>query len=198
MKSDPPARIDLPLRSITLDLPDWLLPHLAGAAEQTFDTDARKLALAIELARENVRQTTGGPFGAAIFSADGRLVSVGVNLVLAGGASIWHAEVVAIVTAQRATGQHRLGADDGQGYTLASSCEPCAMCLGAIGWSGVRHVVCGARDEDVRAVGFDEGDKPADWIATLAKRNTAATPDILRDDAIAVLKAYLDEGGTIY
>ena len=156
------------------------------------------MALAIDLARENVRRETGGPFGAAIFAPDGALISVGVNLVVSGGASIWHAEIVAIAAAQRATEQHRLGANDGAAYTLASSCEPCAMCLGAIGWSGLRQVLCGARDEDVRAVGFDEGDKPAHWIETLAKRDTAVTVDILRDDAVAVLKEYVARDGTIY
>ncbi|MGH8153428.1 MAG: hypothetical protein ACREPF_11950, partial [Rhodanobacteraceae bacterium] len=41
------------------------------------DAEAR-IALAIELARRNVKHATGGPFGAAVFDASGALVAVGV------------------------------------------------------------------------------------------------------------------------
>jgi hypothetical protein len=55
-------------------------------------------------------------------------------------------------------------------YELVASTQPCAMCLGATPWSGVRHLVCGARDEDAEEIGFDEGMKPADWIRSLEER----------------------------
>lgn len=187
-----------PPHQITLELPDWLRERQTAVAAEHFATPERQMTLAIELARENVQRQAGGPFGAAIFSHDGRLVSTGVNLVLAGGSSIWHAEVVAIAAAQQATGQHRLIPNEDTGYTLATSCEPCAMCLGAIGWSGVRHVICGARDADVRAIGFEEGMKPREGIHALAKHAISVTADILRDEAIAVLEQYRVSGGTIY
>ena len=72
------------------------------------------------------------------------------------------------------------------------------MCFGAIPWSGVRRLVCGARDEDAREIGFDEGPKLADWTSALNDRGITVLRDILRDDAVAVLQDYISAGGVIY
>jgi tRNA(Arg) A34 adenosine deaminase TadA len=155
------------------------------------------MQFAIELARRNIEQRTGGPFGAAVFEADsGRLVSVGVNLVEASKCSIAHAEMIAITLAQRAVGHYDLGAAGD--YELATSTEPCAMCLGAIPWSGLRRVVCAAHGEDAAAIGFDEGAKPADWIGELQKRGIEVARGVLRDQARALLRQYARSGGLIY
>ena len=72
------------------------------------------------------------------------------------------------------------------------------MCLGAIPWSGIRSVVCGARDEDARSIGFDEGSKPQNWVKSLENRGISVVRDILRDKAKAVLLQYGSDGGLIY
>ena len=72
------------------------------------------------------------------------------------------------------------------------------MCLGAIPWSGVRSVVCGARDEDARSIGFDEGYKPPDWINSLESRRISVVRDVLREEAKAVLLEYERRDGLIY
>ena len=72
------------------------------------------------------------------------------------------------------------------------------MCLGAVPWSGVTRLVCGARDEDARRVGFDEGAKPADWIGAMESRGIAVVRDVLRAEAVAVLDLYVARGGRIY
>jgi tRNA(Arg) A34 adenosine deaminase TadA len=72
------------------------------------------------------------------------------------------------------------------------------MCFGAVIWSGVRRLVCGARDEDVRAIGFDEGPKLDDWIAALNDRGITVVRDVLRAEAAAVLGEYVAAEGTIY
>ena len=72
------------------------------------------------------------------------------------------------------------------------------MCLGAVPWSGVRRLVCGAREEDAAAVGFDEGEKPAAWVAALERRGIAVVRDVCRRDAADVLKAYRAAGSPIY
>jgi tRNA(Arg) A34 adenosine deaminase TadA len=152
----------------------------------------------IKLARQNIDHRTGGPFGAAIFeTGSGKLLAPGVNLVEPANCSIAHAEMVAIALAQQTKGSYDLG----QGETiceLVTSTEPCAMCLGAIPWSGVRRVVCGARGEDACAIGFDEGAKPADWVGALTRRGIEVTRDVLRDEASAVLNYYHTHGGLIY
>jgi tRNA(Arg) A34 adenosine deaminase TadA len=156
------------------------------------------MRLAVRLARQNVEQDLGGPFGAAVFDGTGRVVSVGVNLVLAEQCSVLHAEVVALMLAQRRLGRFDLSAGGRREFTLAASTEPCAMCQGAVLWSGVRRLLCGARDEDARAVGFDEGAKASDWPEQYRSRGLAVVQDVLRDEAAAVLREYVDRGGVIY
>jgi len=157
------------------------------------------MRLAIKLAELNVEHQTGGPFGAGIFELkSGRLVAAGVNLVESSNCSIAHAEMLAIAIAQRLVGCYDLGIEEGAAYELVTSTEPCAMCLGAIPWSGVRSVVCGARDEDARSIGFDEGPKPGNWVKSLESRGIRVLRDVLREEARAVLLDYEKRGGLIY
>jgi tRNA(Arg) A34 adenosine deaminase TadA len=119
-------------------------------------------------------------------------------LVVDSGLSMLHAEMVAFSLAQRKLGSYDLGGPGQPAHELVSSSEPCAMCLGGLFWSGVRHLVFGARDADVRALGFDEGPKPDDLERELAQRGIALTADVQRQAAIAVLQAYIDRAGPIY
>ncbi len=72
------------------------------------------------------------------------------------------------------------------------------MCLGAISWSGLRRVVCGAHDEDARTIGFDEGPKPLDWVEELNHRGISVIRDVSREEATEVLRYYAESGGEIY
>ncbi len=183
--------------AIKLSLPAWLCEVLP-APEKVFVTAESRMALVIELAAANIRQGTGGPFGAAVFDLDnGRLIAPGVNLVTATCCSVAHAELVALMTAQRLVGNFSLAAA-GCNVELTSSTEPCAMCLGALPWAGIRQLSCGARDSDARAVGFDEGDKPPHWPYLLEKRGIRVLRDICRPQAVAVLEQYRKQGGEIY
>ena len=182
---------------LVLRLPDWLR-RLWTKQVHAFDNAEAKMRFVIELARRNVEQQTGGPFGAAIFDADsGRLVAPGVNVVEPSNCSIAHAEMVAIALAQQVVGSYDLGADE-TFCELVTSTEPCAMCLGAIPWSGVRRVLCGARGEDACAIGFDEGAKPRDWVGALRDRRIEVVQDLCRTEARAVLQHYRTTGGRIY
>jgi tRNA(Arg) A34 adenosine deaminase TadA len=181
-----------------LQLPDWLRRWLSDAPRY-YHSDHDRMRLVIRLARENILHATGGPFGAAIFEAhSGLLLAPGVNLVLSSNCSVMHAEIVAIIMAQQVVQTFDLARADLPRYELVTSAEPCAMCMGAVPWSGVCRVVCGARDQDVRAIGFDEGAKPHDWIGELKRRGIAVTRDVLREEAAAVLQAYAEQQGIIY
>ena len=128
------------------------------------------MSLVIEAAQRNISEGTGGPFAAAVFEMEsGKLISLGVNLVLSQGLSILHAEMVAFALAQKKIGSYDLGRYDLPAHELVTSIEPCAMCFGAIPWSGVRRVIAGARDADARSIGFDEGPKMKDWRSELEK-----------------------------
>ncbi|GAB0148860.1 nucleoside deaminase [Marichromatium sp. PS1] len=186
------------MQAIHITHPDWLAGLLASRATPLPDPEAQ-MALVLTLAETNVRQRSGGPFGAAVFArADGRLLGAGVNRVSPSHCSLAHAEMLALASAQQRLGDDDLGRACPGGCVLVSSAEPCAMCMGAIPWSGVDALYCGARDSDVRAIGFDEGDKPADWVAHYAHRGIAVTRDLLRPRAIAVLEAYVAGGGVRY
>jgi tRNA(Arg) A34 adenosine deaminase TadA len=157
------------------------------------------MRLVIALASTNVAKGTGGPFGAAVFECrTGQLVGIGVNVIESTNCSHAHAEMVAIATAQQAVGNFDLGAEGMPKHELVTSCEPCAMCYGAIPWSGVRRVLCGARASDAEAIGFDEGAKPKHWVAELNKRGISVVRNLCRTEAVAVLQRYKAGGGTIY
>ncbi len=157
------------------------------------------MRLVIELSRSNVDHGTGGPFGAGIFDlSTNRLIAPGVNLVATTNLSAAHAEMVAIMISQRVVGHFDLGGEGLPPYELVASTEPCAMCFGAIPWSGVRRLVCGAREEDARRIGFDEGPKTSDWVAALEQRGISVARDVYRDEAAAVLRYYVESGGMIY
>ncbi|MDH5640742.1 MAG: nucleoside deaminase [Nitrospira sp.] len=153
----------------------------------------------VEVASMNVARDTGGPFAAAVFETNsGRLVAVGMNLVVSTNCSLAHAELVALANAQHAVRNFDLGAASLPAHELVTSSEPCAMCYGAIPWSGVRRVLCGARAGDAEAIGFDEGPKPKRWIAELEQRGITVLRDLCRAEAVAVLQRYKKNGGTIY
>ncbi len=185
------------LNSIMFRIPSWVGTLVSRYSPST-SLDARMLFV-LEAARQNIAEKTGGPFAAAVFEATtGRLVSLGVNMVTSENLSILHAEIVAICLAQRACETYDLGANGRPIHELVSSSQPCSMCFGAILWSGVRRVVVGARDQDVRDIGFDEGPEMLDWRLELERRGIETLIDVRRDDAIAVLKTYSSQGGVIY
>jgi len=182
---------------IEIRLPKWISPFIEERGRGLTSIELR-MRFVIELASANIEHRTGGLFGAAIFESDtGRLLGAGVNLVESSNCSIAHAEMIAIAMAQQAMGHYDLGRGPAA-YELVTSAEPCAMCLGAIPWSGVRRVICAARGEDACEIGFDEGAKPADWVGALRSPGIEVVRDLLRPEAQAVLRRYTQTGGLIY
>lgn len=156
------------------------------------------MGLVVALSRQNVERKTGGPFAAAVFDHEGRLIAPGINMVVPANCSILHAEIAAVALAQSVLGRYDIGDTGRLRYDLVASTEPCAMCLGAVPWSGVSRLICGARDEDARNVGFDEGPKLSNWVAEFRSRGIVVLRDVLRKQAVAVLHEYAAAGGPIY
>ena len=186
---------------VHLTLPAWVHEHVD--ADRTYPDDGAKVALAIELSRLNIESRSGGPFGAAVFGPDDRIVAVGVNRVLPQQCSLAHAETMAYMLAQQRTQRSRLNElEDGTRvgpFTLATSAQPCCQCYGATFWAGVDRLLIGARSEDVESLTeFDEGPLPADWMGELQGRGIEVVRDLHRDDARAVLRQYGELGGTFY
>lgn len=182
---------------IHLTYPDWVVPFVDWERDYP-DADTR-MELAIGLARENVVRDTGGPFGAAVFDTDaGRLLAVGVNLVVREHNVTLHAEMVALMMAGQVVSSHSLGAPGMPNHEVTTSCEPCAMCLGAILWSGAKRLVCGATREDATRVGFDEGPVFPESYVYLEDRGIRVEREVRRAEAADVLTLYRDQGGEIY
>ena len=184
-------------RDLTISLPAWVDEVVDW--ERRYAGDAERVGLAIALSRENVERGTGGPFGAAVFESDsGALVGIGVNCVERLGNAVLHAEVVAIMFAQQRVRSFTLGAPGAPARELVSSCEPCAMCLGATLWSGVGRLVYAASRADATALAFDEGPVFPESYAYLERRGIRIDREIGRGEAAAVLRLYRDRGGLIY
>ena len=135
-----------------IPMPPWLAEKEAAFAGRAMAGDEEKMRFVVELAVENVRRETGGPFAAAIFEIrTDILVAVGVNRVVPARQSWAHAEMTAFAHAQNKLGSVLLA-----GCMLVTSCEPCAMCCGATPWSGVERMIYGATKEMAESVGFDD------------------------------------------
>ena len=106
--------------------------------------------------------------------------------------------MVALANAHQNLRRSDLGAPGIPKLELVTSCEPCAMCYGAIIWSGVRKVVCSASARDALAIGFDEAPKPKNWVALLKRRGISVVQNVCRSEAIAVFQRYQETGGHIY
>jgi tRNA(Arg) A34 adenosine deaminase TadA len=182
---------------IEIALPRWV-NEIAQYGERFASLEDR-MRLCIELARNNVLQNTGGPFGAAVFEQEsGRLAGVGVNLVVGLNNSVLHAEMVAFMDAESRLQSYSLKADGLPTHELVTSCEPCAMCLGASLWAGVQRIVYAATREDASALQFDEGPVFPQSYDYLKARGIEIVPEILRAEGRAVFELYRNNRGPIY
>lgn len=178
---------------VCITLPAWVDDVVDWRA--AYPDDESRMQLAITLATANVEHGTGGPFGALVVEEEsGRLVSVGTNRVVPANNSILHAEVIAFMLAQQRVGSYTLGAAGGPVHTLVASCDPCAMCLGATLWSGVRRVVCGATREDAIRIGFDEGPVFPESYRYLQDKGIRVVHGVLRAQAREVMEQYAQSG----
>lgn len=202
---------------VQVTLPEWAQEELPNITDKIFKSDEEMMALAIHLSRRNVEENTGGPFGSAIFERNledntATLVSIGMNRVVPLSNSTLHGEMVAIQLAQSRLQNFSMQCipimtndsddddDDGGGqksstkqtrqFELFTSCEPCAMCLGATLWSGVSRLVCGATKSDAEKIGFDEGPVYEKSYRHLQKSGVMVKKNVLQREAAKVLQDY--------
>ena len=182
---------------VHVEYPDWVDSVVDW--NRAYGSDQERMRIAIALARANVERSTGGPFGAAVFETkSGRLVAVGMNSVVRLNNCVLHGEMMAFMMAQQCVGSFTLNSAQLPAHELYTSCEPCAMCLGATLWSGVRRLVYGASREDAALLNFDEGPVFPESYHYLEKRGIAIVRNVLRSEARAVLELYRASAGRIY
>lgn len=141
---------------------------------------------AIAKAREAI--TAGQtPIGCAI-AIDGQVIAAH-NRVLATTDITAHAEIVNLREACRQLGRIHL-----EGALVASTCEPCPMCMSALHWARVDTVCYGATIADAKTAGFNELCIPAAEIIRLGGSSVKLVPGILVDECVALFDAWQHSG----
>ena len=184
---------------VLAELPEWYKAWIDSTPQVILDGQSR-MRFVLDTALKNVMEKSGGPFAAAVFERDtGRLISVGMNRVVASNRSGAHAEMIALTLAQSALGVWDLGGPGLPAYELVVSGEPCAMCFGAIPWSGVRRLVTASSAREVEAqTGFDEGPVHPQWKDELTKRGIEVETGVLAAEGLVVLREYKRLGLPVY
>lgn len=139
--------------------------------------------MAIAKAREGVEQGEL-PFGACIVK-DGIVLGCEHNTILSGEDVTAHAEMNAIKHACRA-----LNSLDLSGCVIYCTCEPCPMCLGALGLANVSRIVYGARISDVDLAGYTVLETPEGLAETIGNGRIQVTRDFLKDEAIKLFREW--------
>ncbi len=183
----------------TISLPDWAIAELKTLPE-TMSTLEERMAAVIRFSQLNYENNTGGPFAAGVFERDtGKMVVIGVNRVVPSDCSSAHAEVVTLSLAQKLLGTFDLGGVGMPAHQLVVNWRPCAMCYGAVIWSGIQSlVIAGDGPELEEITGFDEGPVHPEWEAELTKRGISVTNNVLRDDACKVFHGFANSGSLVY
>ena len=119
---------------------------------QVHADDERCLRLAIALSRRS-REEGNHPFAAMVVDVDGSILAQACNASREDCTG--HAEVDAVRAAWTARPAHGLTR-----ATLYSSAEPCAMCAGAIYWSGIARVVYALSEEYLLTLTGDHPENP--------------------------------------
>ena len=182
-----------------LSLPEWGVAALNELPSHLPTLEAR-MAAVIDFSRRNFVNETGGPFAAGVFERDsGKLLVIGVNRVVPSNCSSAHAEIMALSLAQRILGTFDLGGPGLPAHQLVVNWRPCAMCYGAVVWSGVRSLVIAGEGPELEEItGFDEGPIHPDWRRELERRGIEVLSDILRDEALAAYRDFAAAGQLVY
>lgn len=150
--------------------------------------DEKNLRRAIGIAR-NSRERGDHPFGALLADPAGVVLLEAENTVVTERDATGHAETNLVRLATRAFDQDYLTA-----CTLYTSTEPCAMCTGAIYWSGIGTIVYGLAETALKAI---VGADPANPTLDLPCREVLARgprPVAVRGPALTELASAVHQG----
>jgi tRNA(Arg) A34 adenosine deaminase TadA len=145
----------------------------------TVDLDHLRAAIALS---ESAVAHGNHPFGAVLADPAGLIVLEAENTVVTGRDVTGHAETN-LVRLAGALGDLR-------GYTLYTSCEPCAMCSGAIYWAGIGRVVFALAETDLLAITSANPANPTmslpcRTVFAAGQRPTTVVGPLLADEARA-------------
>ncbi len=151
--------------------------------------DERLLRLAFAVA-ERSREGGNHPFGSILVDPNGAvLLEVGNRVASDGGDRTAHAE--RLLAAQAKVFDQTLLAQ----CTIYSSAEPCAMCAGAIYWSGIGRLVYGQSEADLKRVTGNHPenptlDLPCRVVFASGQRQVEVVGPLLEDEAAALQERF--------
>ena len=149
------------------------------------------MRLAIDKSRQGIAagQT---PFACAIARGDD-ILAVEHNTVWKTTDPTAHAEVNAIRTACKAAGNIHL-----PGSLVATTTEPCPMCMAALHWARVDSVYFGATIADAGAAGFNELHLPASELLRQGGSGVKLYPGLLADECRTLFAQWASAAGKAY
>ena len=147
-------------------------------------TPEELMDLAIEKARAGIASGQS-PFGCAIALGD-RILAVSHNTVLETTDITAHAEVNAIRVACQELGDIFLS-----DALVATTCEPCPMCMSALHWARVDTVYYGATIDDAAEAGFNELRLPAEDVLRIGGSKLRLESGVRRDACREVFQEWM-------
>ena len=126
------------------------------------------------------------PFGALLVDQQGTVVGEGWNRSVLN--PTWHGEMDAINKC--AASNPKI---DWTKLTLYTTAEPCAMCQGAVAWTGIKRVVFGSSIPFLKSLDWWAIDIRADELSRLAKfRNCTVVGGVLEEECNKLFRAALN------
>ena len=122
--------------------------------EKTMDKREEYLRKAIDVSKQ-ARKEGNHPFGAILVGPDGEVLLSAGNTVTSDKDCTGHAETNLVRKASKTYDRQFLS-----GCTLYSSAEPCAMCSGAIYWSGIGGLTYALSEEHLHRLTGDDPENP--------------------------------------
>lgn len=147
------------------------------------------LRLSIEESRK-ARDQGNHPFACILVGPDGQVLMTQHNAFMPGHDMTGHAERV-LMTRASTTLPHDLLKD----CTIYTSAEPCAMCAGAIYWTGLKRVVYGLTEKDLKKITGNHPenptlDLPCEVVFAAGQRQVEVIGPMLEDEAAAVHEGF--------
>ena len=149
------------------------------------------LRLAIEESRQ-ARAAGHHPFAAILVDAAGKVLMTQHNAYLPDRDMTGHAERVLMTRASTSFPPSLL-----KDCTIYTSAEPCAMCAGAIYWTGLKRVVYGLSEKRLKSITGNHPenptlDLPCHEVFKAGQRQVEVIGPLLEDEAAEVHKGVWD------
>ena len=159
-------------------------------SDRIADRDLRWVRRAIALSAD-ARARGKHPFGALVVGADDSVIAEAGNAFgWPDGDCTGHAELIAVRDASRLVPPQQLAT-----ATLYTSAEPCAMCAGAVYWSGIARVVYALSEINLLTLTGNHPENPTlslpcRDVFTHGQRRIEVVGPMLEDEAAAPHKGF--------